>query len=598
MIERAGRSVGPGLARASGLARAPFRTILIANRGEIAIRIARACGELGIESVAVYSDADADAPHVRQADRAVRIGPAAPAQSYLSIDALIAAATAAGADALHPGYGFLSENGALARACEAASITWVGPPADVIERMGSKIAARRLMERAGVPIVPGVTPDDQSDEGVLGAVRAVGLPALVKPSEGGGGKGMRMIREEATAVDLIAAARREAVKAFGDGRLYVERLIERPRHVEFQVFADAHGNVVHLFERECSLQRRHQKIVEESPSPALAPALRARMGEAAVAAARAAGYRNAGTIEFLLEGEGESARFFFLEMNTRLQVEHPVTEMVTGADLVHAQVIVAAGGELPWTQASLAQRGHAVECRVYAEDPESGFLPQAGRLSTYREPSGPGIRIDAGVAEGSTVSVHYDPMLAKLIASGDTREQAFDRAVMALGDYAIEGINTNIPFLIRLLEHAAVRRGDVHTQFVDEHVEELVQPEEPATSPAADPWVALAGWGRWQLTGEPAAVRTARSSAGGRRPAPSRKRAGAHHESLMAPMPATVVRIQASVGQPVTRGETLLVLEAMKMELPVRATSDGTVTAINCSEGELVQPGVALIDID
>jgi acetyl-CoA carboxylase biotin carboxylase subunit len=582
------------------------RTVLIANRGEIAIRIARACREMGIRSVAVFSDADAESPHLGHADSAVRIGPAAPAASYLSIEALIDAARASGADAVHPGYGFLSENEVFARACESAGLIWIGPPAGVIERMGSKISARRLMEAAGVPVVPGDTPADQSDEGILAAVRRIGYPALVKASEGGGGKGMRTLRDERVALEMIAAARREALGAFGDGRLYVERFIERPRHVEIQVFGDAHGNVVHLFERECSLQRRHQKIVEESPSTALTPALRARMGEAAVAAARAAGYRNAGTIEFLVEGAGDSARFYFLEMNTRLQVEHPVTEAVTGVDLVRAQLIVASGDPLPWTQESLTQRGHAIECRVYAEDPANGFLPQAGPLAVYREPSGPGIRVDSGVVQGGRVGVHYDPMLAKLIAVAETREAAIERAVLALGNYQVAGIRTNIPFLIRLLRHDAVRSGNVHTQFVEEHLAELIpkepepekpgEPEEPQEpkeprEPTAlrDPWSALEGW----RTGT--SEQRARSSQAPR--TPTRTRSASHPGTLMAPMPATVVRIQTEIGKPVARGETLLILEAMKMELPVRATSDGVVKAINCAEGDLVQPGVALIEM-
>jgi acetyl-CoA carboxylase biotin carboxylase subunit len=567
----------------------PLRSVLIANRGEIAVRIARACREMDIRSVAVYSDADAEALHVRSADSAVRIGPAAAALSYLSVDGLIAAAKTAGADAVHPGYGFLSENDVFARAVESAGLIWIGPPADVIERMGSKISARRLMESAGVPVVPGITPEDQSDEGILSAVRTVGYPALVKASEGGGGKGMRTLRDGRAALDMIGAARREALGAFGDGTLYVERFIERPRHVEIQVFADEHGNVVHLFERECSLQRRHQKIVEESPSPALTPALRARMGEAAAAAARAAGYRNAGTIEFLVEGDGDAARFYFLEMNTRIQVEHPVTEAVTGTDLVRAQLAVAAGGALPWTQASLTQQGHAIECRVYAEDPANGFLPQAGPLEAYREPSGPGIRIDAGVMEGGAVGVHYDPMLAKLVAHAETRGAAIDRAISALERYEISGIRTNIPFLVRLLQHPAVRRGDVHTQFVEEHLDELVSQKLPEPGePPRDPWAALEGWRVGAANQRPQFATRARPAA--------RPRSG-QHESLMAPMPATVVRIQTDIGKQVTRGDTLLILEAMKMELPVRATSDGIVRAINCAEGDLVQPGVALIEM-
>lgn len=492
-----------------------MKRLLIANRGEIAVRIARACRERGVESIAVYSDADAAAQHVLAADRAVRIGPASPAESYLSVPAILAAAQDTGAEAIHPGYGFLSENAEFARACVAAGFIFVGPPAEVIERMGSKIAARQLMEAAGVPVVPGLTPSEQSDAGVLEAARAVGYPALVKASAGGGGKGMRILPDAEAAREMIPAARREAVAAFGDGTLYVERLVKEPRHVEIQIFGDVHGHVVHLFERECSVQRRHQKIIEESPSSALTPAVRRAMGQAAVAAAAAVGYVNAGTIEFLLEGVGDDARFYFLEMNTRLQVEHPVTEAVTGVDLVHAQLTVAAGGALPWTQEALSQRGHAIECRIYAEDAANGFLPQAGPLLVYREPQGPGLRIDSGVVEGDVVSVNYDPLLAKLTAHAESRGAAIDRALAALRNFPVLGIRTNVPFLLRILDHPAFRAGQVHTGFVDTHIEDLVAssavPAEALaaaamaaapvrqTAPAGaapDPWTTLAGWGR------------------------------------------------------------------------------------------------------
>jgi acetyl/propionyl-CoA carboxylase alpha subunit len=408
-----------------------IRRLLIANRGEIALRIIRACRELGIETVAVHSDADEHAPHVLAADQAVRLGAAPARESYLKVAALLDAARATEADAVHPGYGFLSERAPFARACEEAGIIFVGPP-PWHRRMGSKVGARQLMEAAGVPVVPGEAPADQSDWALEAAASRVGFPVLIKPSAGGGGIGMKVVRERDEVAHAVSQARREAQAAFGDGALYVERLVERPRHVEVQVFADAHGNAVHLFERECSVQRRHQKMIEESPSEALSPAVRARMGEAALAAATAAGYRNAGTVEFLLEGSGDTARFYFLEMNTRLQVEHPVTEAVVGVDLVHAQLRVASGEPLPWTQAALAQRGHAIECRVYAEDPQQGFLPQAGPLLLYREPHGPGIRVDSGVVEGGVISVHYDPMIAKLIVWGETREAARRRAAEAL----------------------------------------------------------------------------------------------------------------------------------------------------------------------
>ncbi|HVB39009.1 MAG TPA: biotin carboxylase N-terminal domain-containing protein [Vicinamibacterales bacterium] len=441
--------------------------LLIANRGEIARRIAAACRELGIESVAVYSEADSRAPHRFAADRSVRIGPAVASESYLKAGALIDAARASGADAIHPGYGFLSENADFAAACADAGLTFVGPPADVIARMGSKIEARRVAEAAGVPVVPGGTPRDQSDAGVRHEAMRIGFPVLVKASAGGGGKGMRTVRTEAELDAAIPAARREATAAFGDGTLYVERLVDRPRHVEVQVFGDHDGQVVHLFERECSVQRRHQKIIEESPSPALTPAVRGRMTQAALAAARAVGYRNAGTIEFLLDGTGDDARFYFLEMNTRLQVEHPVTEAVTGVDLVRAQIEVAAGGRLPWRQDELTQRGHAIECRVYAEDPSQGFIPQAGPLLLYREPVRPGIRVDSGVVEGGAVSIYYDPMLAKLIAAGESREAARARAIAALRAYAVLGIRTNIPFLLQILGHPRFKDADIDTGFLD-----------------------------------------------------------------------------------------------------------------------------------
>ena len=500
-----------------------LRRVLIANRGEIAVRIIRACREAGLESVAVYSDADVNALHVRLADRTERIGPPPPAESYLNIEALLDAARRSGADAVHPGYGFLSERAAFARAVTEAGLTFVGPPADAIERMGSKIGARDLMQRSGVPIVPGLTPSDQTDGGIADAAGRIGFPVLVKASAGGGGRGMRVVRSQDDASALIAAARREALGAFGDGTLYVEKLIERPRHVEVQIFGDDAGNVIHLFERECSLQRRHQKVIEESPSPALSPALRERMGAAAIAAAKAVGYRNAGTVEFLLEGQGDEAHFYFLEMNTRLQVEHPVTEAVTGVDLVRAQLTVAAGEPLPWTPSTLHQRGHAIECRIYAEDPAADFLPQAGPLLLYREPSGPGIRVDAGVVEGDEVGVNYDPMLAKLIASAETRDAALRRAIAALRAFPVLGIRTNIPFLLRVLQLDDVQRGIVHTGFLDEHQPELAPPATPPNDAVAvaalagrvarrssahsrqsnapdetyvDPWGRLENWGR------------------------------------------------------------------------------------------------------
>jgi acetyl-CoA carboxylase biotin carboxylase subunit len=497
-----------------------IRRLLVANRGEIALRIIRACRELEIETVAVYSDADRGAPHALAADRAFHIGPAPAAESYLSIPRLVEAARKGAADAVHPGYGFLAENQALATACEEAGLIFVGPPADVIARMGSKIEARRAMQAAGVPVVPGEVPTDQSEQAIRRAAMRLSFPVLIKAALGGGGKGMRVVQEPDELDDAIDGARREATAAFGDGTLYVERALEQPRHVEIQVFADHHGGVVHLFERDCSVQRRHQKIIEESPSPSLTLELRDRMCAAAVAAARSIGYRNAGTVEFLLEGSGENRRFYFLEMNTRLQVEHPVTEATAGVDLVRAQILVAAGEPLPWDQAALTQRGHAIECRIYAEDPAQHFLPQAGRLSLYREPSMPGVRIDSGVIEGSEVSLFYDPLLAKLIACAETRNAAIARAATALRAFPILGIHSNVCFLIRVLEHARFRDGTFSTDFLDTgghplcHVATaealpaaalaaaVVHEETAATDgslrygarPPADPWETLRGW--------------------------------------------------------------------------------------------------------
>ncbi len=466
-----------------------LQRVLIANRGEIAVRVIRACRELGIESVAVFSDADAQSPHVTLADRAVRIGPPAASESYLSMDAVLDAARATSSDAVHPGYGFLSENEAFAARCADAGIVFIGPPAAAIAGLGSKVAARELARAAGVPVVPGEAPADQGDQAIAAAARRLGFPLLLKPSAGGGGIGMKVVRDESGLVAAIQQGRREALAAFGDGFLYVERLVERPRHVEIQVIADNHGNAVHLFERECSIQRRHQKVVEETPSVALTPALRTRMGEAAVALARASGYRNAGTVEFLLDRTDGEAKFYFLEMNTRLQVEHPITEQVAGVDLVHAQLMVASGLPLPWRQEDLSQRGHAIEARVYAEDAARGDLPQAGRLLLYREPRMPGVRVDAGVAEGGEITVHYDPMIAKVIATGETRDAARRRLITALRSYAILGVRTNIPFLINILEHERFVAGEIDTGWLDRDADSL-RPRD--TDPIPDTIAAVA----------------------------------------------------------------------------------------------------------
>ena len=588
-----------------------IRRLLIANRGEIAVRIIHACRELGIESVAVYSEADAGAPHVAAADRAIAIGPAPAVQSYLSIPRVLDAARAAGADAIHPGYGFLSENAAFADACAQAGLILVGPPGAVIARMGSKIEARRLVGAAGVPIVPGETPGDQSDFGIRQAVDRIGLPALIKASAGGGGKGMRVVRAPGEIEAAIQAARREAQAAFSDGTLYVERLVESARHVEVQIFADAHGHVVHLFERDCSSQRRHQKVIEESPSPVMTAGLRALMTTAAVAAARAAEYRNAGTIEFLVDlGGSERTRptsaggtlpapaFYFLEMNTRLQVEHPVTEAVTGLDLVRAQLLVASGEPLPWTQDAIALRGHAIEARVYAEDPARDFLPQAGRVLRYREPQLPGVRIDSGIAEGCDIPVYYDPMIAKVVATAETRVLAIARLRAALNEFHISGLRTNLPFLVNVLDHPAFRDGRVDTAFLDREGAGLaadVRSSEPrqAESPAPERPPLPVTWDPWApSTGTTAAVY---ASTG-----PSRRRAstGVGRQALTAPMPATVIAVKVKPGDRVTKGDTVVVLEAMKMEMPVRVTEDGVVAAVRCAKGDLVQADAVLIEME
>jgi acetyl-CoA carboxylase biotin carboxylase subunit len=442
-----------------------FRKVLIANRGEIARRILRACRELGIATVAVYSAADADAPHVREADEAVAIGPAPARESYLHVERLLDAARRTRAEAVHPGYGFLSESWQFAEACAAAGLVFVGPSPDAIRRLGDKTAARDLMRAAGVPIVPG-SPGPVADvddaERIAGAV---GFPVVLKAVAGGGGIGMTRVAEPGGLRAAFSTAQRRAQAAFGQGAVYVERYLERPRHVEVQIFGDARGAVVHLHERECSIQRRHQKLVEESPAPALPPGVKSQLTEAALRGARAIGYTNAGTMEFLVDGAGD---FYFLEVNTRLQVEHPVTEEVTGTDLVVAQLRVAAGELLPWRQDEIAQRGAAIECRVYAEDPAKNFLPSPGTIHALEWPSGEGIRVEAGIAEGAVVSVHYDPLLAKLIARGANREETIGRMLGALARCRIEGVRTTVPFLARAIGSDAFRAGALHTQIVEE----------------------------------------------------------------------------------------------------------------------------------
>jgi acetyl-CoA carboxylase biotin carboxylase subunit len=440
-----------------------FGAVLVANRGEIALRIIRACRALGIRPVAVYSDADASAPHVRAADRAVHLGPAPAAQSYLAIERLVEAARESGAEAVHPGYGFLSENWRFADACRQAGLVFVGPPPEVIRTMGEKTEARRRMAAAGVPVLPGSDGPVGSAEEARSVAAHVGFPVMLKAAAGGGGIGMSLVPEPGRLDAAYAAAERRARAAFGNGAIYLERALEVPRHVEVQVLADHHGALIHLYERDCSIQRRHQKLVEESPAPALAPALRSRLHEAGLRAARVAGYQNAGTVEFLVDGD----QFYFLEMNTRLQVEHPVTEEVCDVDIVQAQLRIAAGERLDWPQDAVRPRGAAIECRIYAEDPDRGFLPSPGTITALELPAGPGIRHECGVEVGSVVSVHYDPLLAKIIASGADRAEAVTRLAAALEHYRVEGVRTTLPLHRRILADPRFRQGAVHTRFLE-----------------------------------------------------------------------------------------------------------------------------------
>ncbi|MBP2338959.1 acetyl-CoA/propionyl-CoA carboxylase biotin carboxyl carrier protein [Saccharothrix coeruleofusca] len=624
-----------------------FDSVLVANRGEIAVRVIRALRAFGIRSVAVYSDADADAPHVRLADEAVRIGPAAARESYLSIERVVEAALATGAQAVHPGYGFLAENADFARACDKAGLVFIGPPAEAIEAMGDKIRAKLTASAAGVPVVPGRTEPGMTDDDLAAAAEEIGFPVLLKPSAGGGGKGMRLVREAAALREAIESARREARGSFGDDALLVERFVSNPRHIEIQVLADAHGNAVHLGERECSLQRRHQKIIEEAPSPLLSPQAREAMGRAAVDAAKSVGYRGAGTVEFIVDGE--TGDYFFMEMNTRLQVEHPVTELVTGVDLVEWQLRVAAGQPLAFSSVDIT--GHAVEARVYAEDPARGFLPTGGTVLALREPTD--VRVDSALRVGLTVGSDYDPMLAKVIAHGATREEALRRLDAALGRTVLLGVTTNIPFLRALLSDVDVRAGALDTGLVERKLDGLVEhgvPDEVLAAAALERQLALGGddpwdqpggwrvgehaWARWRVDGvdvrvrgeevvvgdgEPmrlrAALRDGDLVVGTRRYAmardgdvlwlgtggrswalaeterwdiASRARAEAAAGPVTSPMPGTVLLVRAARGEPVTAGQALFVVEAMKMEHTVTAPVDGVLAEVNVRAGQQV----------
>ncbi|GAA2627978.1 MULTISPECIES: acetyl-CoA carboxylase biotin carboxylase subunit [Streptomyces] len=669
-----------------------FSTVLVANRGEIAVRVIRTLRELGIRSVAVFSDADADARHVREADTAVRIGPAAAAESYLSVERLLDAARRTGAEAVHPGYGFLAENAAFAQACTDAGLAFIGPPASAISLMGDKIRAKETVKAAGVPVVPGSSGSGLTDAELVAAASEIGMPVLLKPSAGGGGKGMRLVRDEAVLAEEIAAARREARSSFGDDTLLVERWVDRPRHIEIQVLADAHGNVVHLGERECSLQRRHQKVIEEAPSVLLDEKTRAAMGAAAVDAARSCGYVGAGTVEFIVPGN-DPASYYFMEMNTRLQVEHPVTELITGLDLVEQQLRVAAGAPLGFTQSEVTLTGHAIEARVCAEDPARGFLPSGGTVLALSEPSGGAVRTDSGLTAGVPVGSTYDPMLSKVIVHGPDRASALRLLRGALADTVILGVQTNAGFLRRLLAHPDVVSGDLDTGLVERDLPSLLPegvPDEvyaaaallagtvakPRATGWADPFDAADGWRlggtpawtvhHFRLPGQdpvevrtrslgtdaeilvsgPAGADSASPAIGARGPgqspgAPARGRIvsrtpdtvtveldGVTHrfshatspegtwlgrdadswhvqrhdpvvanlsgagragaDTLAAPMPGTVTVVKVAVGDKVAAGQSLLVVEAMKMEHVISSPHAGTVTELDVSTGSTV----------
>jgi acetyl-CoA/propionyl-CoA carboxylase, biotin carboxylase, biotin carboxyl carrier protein len=578
---------------------AVFSKVLVANRGEIAIRVFRTLRELGIGTVAVYSDVDRNSAHGRYADEAHLIGAGPPAESYLNQERILAAARRAGAEAIHPGYGFLAENADFARACGDQGLVWIGPPPEAIEAMGSKIEARERMRAAGVPIIPGVTQSVESADEVGRLGEELGWPIAIKASAGGGGKGLKVVREPAEVVRAFESARREGEAYFSDPAVYVERFLEDPRHVEVQVLADAHGNVIHLGERDCTIQRRHQKLVEETPSPAVDSELRERIGAIAVDAARAVGYQSAGTIEGLLSRDGE---YFFLEMNTRIQVEHTVTEMVTGLDLVREQLLIAAGQPLSVRQEDVQLHGHALECRINAEDVSSGFLPAPGTITRYHEPSGPGVRVDSGVVAGSEISPLYDPMIAKLVVHDVDRERARRRMLRALDEFVIDGVRTLIGFHKALLTHPCFVEGEtcyglVESELLAARAGEFengrpVGPRELGTAAMREAVRTVEVDGRRfevrALRPEPAFAelgrrRRERSRGGGA--------GGAGRDPVVSPMQGTVLAVEVSEGDEVQAGQVICIVEAMKMENEVHAHRAGTVSELSVAPGEPVKTG-------
>jgi len=576
----------------------PFTKILVANRGEIAVRICRTLRELGIASVAIYSEADRGSLHVSLADEAYLVGPGTPAESYLSQERILDAAKRAGAQAVHPGYGFLAENADFARAVEAAGVTWIGPPPEAMELMGSKVAARQTMSAAGVPIIPGTTEPAESAAEVRRLGDELGWPIAIKASAGGGGKGLKVVASPEEVERAFDAARREGQAYFSDSAVYVERYLEDPRHVEVQVLADAHGAVIHLGERDCTIQRRHQKLVEETPSPAVDEELRAEIGRIAVEAARAVGYRSAGTIEGLLSRDGE---YFFLEMNTRLQVEHTVTELVTGLDLVREQVLIAAGEPLWLSQDEVRLNGHAIECRINAEDPSTGFLPSPGRITSYREPAGPGVRVDSGVTGGSEVVGLYDPLVAKLCTHGIDRDHARRRMLRALGEYEIGGVNTLVGFHRALLDHPCFSAGETCRGVTEspELAERAEQLSHLTTSVVGSPdgrvrersIHAEVEGRRFEvkvLTPEPPHAELARR----RRDRDSQHgHHGAARDAIVTPMQGTVLAVEVSEGDEVTAGQVVCVVEAMKMENEITSPRAGTVSGLSVEPGQPVSTG-------
>jgi acetyl-CoA/propionyl-CoA carboxylase biotin carboxyl carrier protein len=591
-----------------------FSRVMVANRGEIAIRVFRTLREMGIASVAVYSETDRDALFVRHADEAYLLGPGLAAETYLNVPRILEIAADAGADAVHPGYGFLAENAGFARALGQAGVVWIGPPADAIDAMGSKVRARQLMDQAGVPIVPGVTEPVADVEAARPIAEEIGYPVAVKASSGGGGKGFRVALTPADLDDAFAGAVREGERFFADGAVYLERYLPEPRHVEIQILADTHGSCVWLGERDCSIQRRHQKLIEETPSPVVSDDLRRRMGEASVRAAQAVSYTSAGTLEYLVSGE----EFFFLEMNTRIQVEHTVTEVVTGLDLVREQVRVAAGEPLSISQEQVAPRGHAIECRINAEDASQRFLPSPALITGYREPSGPGVRVDSGVGAGSTIPEIYDPMVAKLIVWDVDRESARRRMIRALGEYVVEGPTTLIPFHRWLLEQDEFIAGGACHALLARLSEEPTPIPPPATrgpqlppepAPEHEPTVerrftAEVDGRRFEvvLTHPQPAGPGDGAPAPARRPRKDRSRSGAaageSGNALVTPMQGTVLRVLVEAGQAVSAGDVVAIVEAMKMENEIAAHRDGTITELRAAEGGSVAAGDVLAVIE